>query len=223
MRDGERPPQLLGQKEGEYPKKAPIGVYDKEILCEKCEGIFGIWDDYAQSILKDEPTGSTPSLSGNEKVGYEIQQFDYSKIKLFFVSLLWRASVSKHSFYSRIDIGPYGAKAKIMIEENAPGSDEEFGVVLAKFDHPLGETILDPHREKIQNVNYCRFYLGSYVAYIKVDKQRAPLPYRDFQIREDGPMYIIARDLERSKELPLMKKIAKAANNRLQATAYRGA
>jgi hypothetical protein len=36
---------------GNYVKRAPIGVYDKTILCEACEKQFGIWDDYAQSLL----------------------------------------------------------------------------------------------------------------------------------------------------------------------------
>ncbi len=47
LRDGQDPPRLLTNKEKEYPKRMPIGVYDSNILCEACESRFGDWDDYA--------------------------------------------------------------------------------------------------------------------------------------------------------------------------------
>ncbi|MFC1552236.1 hypothetical protein ACFL6P_06680, partial [Candidatus Latescibacterota bacterium] len=38
----------------EYPQKSPIGFYDKELVCEDCEKIFGPWDHYAKELLIDK-------------------------------------------------------------------------------------------------------------------------------------------------------------------------
>jgi hypothetical protein len=190
---------MFSNKAGEYPKRAPIGVYDTQILCKDCESIFGDWDNYAQDLLREEPKNSSPILNGSQVLGYEINSYNYDSLKLFFISISWRASVSAQPFYQRIH----------------PGSENDFSVTLAKFDHPLGQTILDPHLERRNGVNYIRFYLGSYVAYIKTDKRKAPEPLLDFILKRNQPLIIIGRDLEQSKELPLIKKIVTVANKRM--------
>lgn len=218
LRDNQDPPRILTNKEGEYPKKAPIGVYDKSILCEECEPLFGGWDNYAQQFLGEEPQGGQPIYVGGELAGYKVPKYDFVNLKLFFISLLWRASVSTHQFYQRVRLGPYEEVARQLIEQRNPGTENDFSVTLAKFDHSLGSSILDPHRARFDNVNYCRFYLGGYVAYIKVDKRKAPKPFVDFMLKPVPPLYIICRNLERSKEWALMHNIVKAANKRLQPT-----
>lgn len=216
LRDNQDPPRLLTNKEGEYPKKAPIGVYDPSILCGECEPSFGDWDNYAQQFLGEEPGGGQPIYDGNQLVAYKVLEYDYVNLKLFFISLLWRASVSSHPFYKKVKLGPYEEESKQLIEQRNPGIENDFSVTLAKFDHPLGSSILDPHPDRWDNVNYYRFYLGGYVAYIKVDKRKAPKPFVDFMLTPVPPLYIICRNLEKSKEWPLMHEIVKAANKRLQ-------
>jgi hypothetical protein len=206
---------MFSNKAGEYPKRAPIGVYDTQILCKDCESIFGDWDNYAQDLLREEPKNSSPILNGSQVLGYEINSYNYDSLKLFFISISWRASVSAQPFYQRIHLGPYEEIAKNFIEQRDPGSENDFSVTLAKFDHPLGQTILDPHLERRNGVNYIRFYLGSYVAYIKTDKRKAPEPLLDFILKRNQPLIIIGRDLEQSKELPLIKKIVTVANKRM--------
>lgn len=215
LRSGNQAPTMLTNQPGQFPKKSPVGVYDSTILCRNCEDQFGDWDNYAQQLLQDEPLNGKKIFSGLRIIGYEVPTFDYTRLKLFFISLLWRASVSSHSFYGSISLGPYERKAKSMIENQDPGSPEEFGVFLAKFNHKLGTIILDPHHERWSGVNYFRFYLAGYVAYVKVDQRRTPSPYFRFIASEKRPLYIIARNLEASKELPLMQKILKA-NKKLQ-------
>jgi hypothetical protein len=195
-------------------------VYDQHILCEECEPFFGEWDNYAQRFLIEEPPWKA-LYAENQRIGYAVWEYDYKNLKLFFLSLLWRSSVSVHPFYSRVNLGPYEGAARTLIKTANPGSENEFSVTLAKFDHPLGGVILDPHPDKWDDINYCRFYLGGYVAYIKVDKRQTPDPHRSIMLREKPPLYVICRDLERSKELPLMKKIATVANKRLHQTQKR--
>jgi len=202
---------ILMNKKGEYPKRARRGIYDNRILCGSCESQFGDWDNYAQEVLEEPPNHATPIMYGGQIIGYEIKEYKHDLLKLFFISVLWRASVSETSFYERIDLGPYEAQAKRLIAQRDPGLVYDFAVTLARFDHLLGGTILDPHTDRLGGINYCRFYLGGYVAYIKVDKRRPPEPHPYFCLKPNEPLKIIARNLEKSAELKLIKA-AIAAN-----------
>lgn len=212
LREGQDPPRLLSNKKNEYPQKTPIGVYDKNILCEECERRFDVWDMYAQELLRDEPKNGSLLMKEDQIVGWEVPNFNYKLLKLFFVSLLWRASVSSHKVYSKIKIGPYETVAKRLIDKDDPGSPDDFSVLLAKFVHPLGIVIFDPFSSKFEGVNCCTFYLGGYVAYLKTDKRPFPEPLSHFIMRPDKPLIIVKRDFEKSKELPLMINIASSAN-----------
>ena len=218
LRDGRAPPRMLTNNKNEYPKRMPIGVYDNNILCEACEPHFEVWDNYAQELLGIEPKGASHIVGKDQLAGYETHEYWYDLLKLFFISLLWRASVSNHNFYVKVQLGPFENIAKGFIERKNPGTPEDFSVTLAKFDHPLGETVFDPHPEKKEGVNYYRFYLGSYVAYIKVDKRKAPGLHVHFKMKPGEPLRIIMRNLERSKELPLIYDIVLTANKGIEPT-----
>lgn len=214
LRDGQDPPRLLTNAEKSYPKRMPIGVYDSTILCAECEKLFGDWDNYAQDLLGVEPKDATQVVENGQVVGYEIYEYRYDLLKLFFISLLWRSSISTHRFYSRVALGSFEAIAKSFIERRDPGMPQDFSVTVAKFNHPHGQSIFNPHHEKWDQVNYYRFYLGSYVVYIKTDKRKAPGLHARFMMKPGEPLHIIRRDLERSKEMQLLRSIATAAKTR---------
>jgi len=209
LRTGQIPLLMTTNSPGKHPKRLPVGVYDGTIVCADCEKIWGQWDSYGQSFLGDIPLGGKPLSVQGRTVAYMVEQYDYVKLKLFFISLLWRASASSQPYYARISLGSVESKAKELILNRNPGTREQFSVTLAKFDHPLGTGMLDPHKERPEGINYCRFYLGGYVAYIKTDSRPGVAHLRDFALSPSGPLYVIARDLERSKELPLIKKMLK--------------
>ena len=205
--------RLLSENQEQYPKRSPIGVYDSTILCQSCEPLFGDWDNYAQELLTEEPKDSVQILANGLLVGYEVKEYRYDLLKLFFISVLWRASVSTHAFYEKIRLGPYEAEARDFLRRRDPGNTEDFAVTLAKFDDPLGKAILDPHPEKWEGINYYRFYLGGYVAYVKTDQQPAPEPLSEFAMTPGKALRIIRRNLDRSDEKRLLYDIATAPKN----------
>lgn len=212
LRDGQDPPMMLQNKDGQYPKRAPIGVYDSNILCGDCESRFGDWDNYAQSILSGELKYSSTICDNDTVIAWIIDTYKYDLLKLFFISLLWRASVSIQKFYSKINLGPYEDIAKQFIEECIPGSPNEFSVFLARFhSHSLDSSILSPHPERMDGVRFYRFYLGNYVSYIKTDKRSTPEPFSHLILKQDKPLIITRRDIEHGKELSLIHKMVHRA------------
>lgn len=207
LRTSKLSPEMHTNTSGIHPKRSPTGIYDKGILCEQCEMKFDTWDNHAQKVLLKDFSEDLAIYENKIKAGYKISNLDYKLLKLFFISLLWRASVSTHEFYHRVSAGPFEEKLKQMILEDNPGSSDMFSVTLSKFSDPRIVEMLDPDRFKCHGLNYYRFYIAGYVAYIKVDK-RPPVDYMDrFKLKPNEPLLVILRDLHRSKDGAVMKKI----------------
>lgn len=217
LRKGETPPKLMTNIAGIHPKKSPIGVYDTEILCRECEDKFESWDDYGIRLLINELDTFKPIKDGSEIVAYYQDKYDYEKLKLFFISILWRASVSTQSFYSKVHLGPWEEIAKEHILNKNPGNEYEFSTVLSLFisksgRDKLAKTMLDPYKERWGHVNAYRVYLAGVVAYIKVDKLHLPNTLSPLMLRKGELLHIVCRDLESSHDVKAMIAVVKGGH-----------
>ena len=225
--DGEVP-LLVSGEQGQFPKKAPIGVYDEGILCEVCEPNFGSIDDYGINVfLKNFGTYFDPLEQGGRTAGFESTTADPSRLLQFLVSVLWRASVSTHAFYSKVDLGPHEPLARLAV--NTPGAElsEVFDAVLSRWkddDENVPTTaILDPRREKWFGVNSYRIYLGETIAYVKVDAQPFPARMKAVSLRSAHPVLVVARLMVESKDIGAMKHtVRRSHENKLAFSSRRG-
>ena len=207
-------PIIITSKPGEYPKQSQTGVYDKEIVCEDCEKIFSTWDDYGYEFLFQELDEDRYIVSNNERIAYNFGPTNYENLKLFFLSVLWRASISKQQLFNSVQLGPYEEKLKHHILSKDPGSVEDFSVALSRFDAPPNETgILNPDRAKYNGVNHYRLYLGGYMAIIKVSNQPLPKCFKGLYIAPEQDVFFIVREFKESKEHAAMVYTARNARN----------
>jgi len=92
--------ELITNKKGEYSKKVREGIYDKEILIGKGEKFFDKFDNYGFELLISK-FSKFEEIRGdaNTLIGWNIKNYDYQMIKLFALSIIWRAHISKQSFF----------------------------------------------------------------------------------------------------------------------------
>lgn len=211
LRSGKMVPEIHSNIKGVFPKRSPIGIYDNTILCEKCDKYLGVWDGYAQKLLIQHFSEELAVQKGKTKAAYKIDKYDYNQLKLFFLSILWRASISSRQFYSKIQIGPHENILKEMISGGDPGEPIDYAVSLAKFSDPRVTAMLDPHKKRLDGINYCQFYITGFVLYIKVDKREPPDFLKDLCLKRDPPFWIILRDLNKSEDGKIIKKISSKA------------
>lgn len=198
-------PLLHSTIPGDHAKRAPIGVYDKGILCQSCDGRLGVWDDYGhKTLLRD--FDEVCVYEGKRLAGI-FDNIDYKKLKLFFLSILWRASVGSQAFFNRVELGEHQNRLYEMIRSEDPGDPDEFAVNLLKLEGGQSRIILSPARTCIENVNYFKLYMGGYVAHIKVDKRPTGKRLREVALQPDGALYVILQDLRESGEFEVMKRI----------------
>lgn len=202
-------PRLIGSGGG-HPKRLRTGVYDETILCHECEKVFGPWDDYGKRFLLDMPASS--HFLGTDAEYSQVDGIDYDRLKLFFVSVLWRASVSTHPFYSRVRLGPHEARIRAMLLTRSPGSADDYSVLLERFIYPP-EAIPTLGPEPCGRIEGRRFYrllMNGVVAKIKVDQARCPTSLQDFVLSPGRPAYFLHKEYKGSVEHRRMARAASA-------------
>lgn len=191
---------------GTHPKRAPIGVYDKQILCGECEKSFQNVDDYAADLLIRERDSAFERKSLTGGTIYVAEQFDYHRLKLFIVSVLWRASVSTQQYFSRVDLGRRLARAKEMIAAEDAGPAGEFAVVLSRWAVPeqfsISPTLMaDPFEMRYDGIRAVRLYLSAFVADVSVEQRSLPHALEAAILRPFSRLLVPVRNLATSKDL----------------------
>jgi hypothetical protein len=205
--------QLISTNVNEFPKRMPIGVYDEQILCENCEPKFEVIDDYgARVFLSQHDQFFTPVLRSNEVVGFTATDINKELLHKFVLSILWRASVSSHEFYAKVDLGPHSKAVESLIFQYDKNIAKQYTFVLARwvstpaFD-ALTKIQMNPEPYRVSGVNCYFFYLGKSLVYVKVDRQPFPFEYANMELYARDELLAIARNLDSSKELQLMKTL----------------
>lgn len=208
LRHGDLAPEMHSNIPGSFPKRMQIGTYDSTILCSECDGKMAPWDDYGQQVLIRRFSEAVKIPYRGQTIARRIEQFDYRRLKLFFMSVLWRASLSKQTFYKRISLGPFEDRLRTMLQDEDPGDSQDFAVVLARFEDIETTAMLDPHPERFDSISFCRFYLSGFVAYIKVDKRPLPHFMTELHMQKDRPLIVLARSLHNSQDGRIMRELA---------------
>jgi hypothetical protein len=196
-----------------FQPRRPKGLYEK-LLCPNCESLFAKWDDFAIKFFQKSEQWNRICI---EKGAYfEVLNVDYKEIKLFFMSLLWRASVSRLTFYSQVTLGPFESTLRAMLKASNPGKPNEFGVVLCKlkaFNADLDKIILTPTRFRADGVNSYRFDLNEFIFIIAADGRGAK-PSK-FLLKPSEPVLIIETDVLKSGKLEQMSNVLKLQSQTL--------
>ncbi len=209
---------VLTNVAGRYASTIATGIYDPGIVCAACEAMFSPWDKYAQVFLRDRDWSKSIAVGTGTRVqGIMTADFDYSLLKLFFASLLWRASVSTQPFFDKVELGSgQDSHLRQLLQSSDAGQAHQFSVLLGKFDGPPPGfpeldprcSWLDPHGTTMGGHHWIKFYLLDWTAYIKTDQLPLAPPHSKMILHPSRPLCIIQRNYASSKELRLMWQMA---------------
>lgn len=200
--------RLVSNTEGHFPERSPIGVYDQSILCISCEESLSPWDDYANEIFIEGRPDDAFVLNGEPLAG-KYEEFDLHKLKMFFLTLLWRMQVTTHRMFGAIQLGPYQERIKQAILEQCPDSVPEVDVVISKFKIDY-TAFLGPSQLRIDGVNGYRVAFEKYLCWVKVDSRPFPEPFSAMAISKGSPMHILYREFDDSPEKRAMIQTLRA-------------
>lgn len=170
---------------GDRPTIRQKGLWES-LLCDACEGRLSGWEDYAKRVLAGE--GVTITREGESLL---ITPVEYARLKLFQLSLLWRAGVSKRPEFAAVDLGRHEESLRQMLFAGDPGKVQDFGcsVVFPPdleaqeiFRHAIGP----PTVGRYQAHHVYRFVLGMLCWIFIVSGHMRELSSSLFSLSDDG-------------------------------------
>lgn len=168
-------------------KKKPIGSYDDSILCSPCDGKIGIYDKYAKKFVV------TSKLVPHPIAGWTISGVDQHKLKMFCLSYLWRASITRLPEFNGVSLGDlHEEKLRKMILLDDSGTPSDFTTSIRKFESRGSQfgAILFPARTRIRGLTHYEAYLpDGYKVWVKVDSRNDPM-IDALSIGAIEPMYV---------------------------------
>jgi len=199
-----------------HPKRSPIGPYDSNILSREAEDHLAKFDNYAsQFFRKPPPNDINKQMKDNYEFGYyHIQDFNYERLKLFVISVIWRASVSKMDEYKSINLGPkYEELARQAILNCDCQGELLFPTMIWRYFpsieiESLEKTVFDPlERQKIGNgkVNFYLLKILDWWLWMKVDNRPMPDYCKRNQIKKEPPLIIPMIPFEKRPDYGRMK------------------
>jgi hypothetical protein len=188
----------------EHMKKLPKGIYDKNILCAECDGKLGIYDNYGKNIFNDyfknakemfdETNGNRVLIVNN------IDEDKYMKIKLFYLSILYRMSISSDLFFRNVKLGCYEDMLLNLLKESNPCTPEDFSMIFAKLEFTNEDRntnmIKFPPVLIKRSINRYLLRFNGFAVWIKVDKRKYDKYIYDSNLilRPNYVLYICIRD-----------------------------
>lgn len=100
----------------------------EHMLCASCEQHLSTYEGYAAKILRNLPE------LGSKAPGtvVRVSGIDYPKFKVFQLSLLWRAGVTRHMSYREVNLGPHEERLRRMVLKGDPGKPMDYCCLLMR-------------------------------------------------------------------------------------------
>lgn len=183
------------------PNKRFTGEFENGVLCVSCDNkILGSLDSYGINFFCKGFKSNYDLIKIYDVKnlgGYDysiIKNIDYKKIKLFLLSVLWRASISKREFFKDVDLGPYENKIRKMILFDDPKLDKDFPIITystvdEKLD--LNSLIGQPRKVKQYNSHVYVFVINGLIFIYYINDRFLPSELIEYSPSKENTFKII--------------------------------
>jgi hypothetical protein len=132
-------------------------------------------------------------VSHDGLVSEPYHNLDYIKVKLFFLSIIWRAHISSLPFFSNVDLGKYAEKIRKMLLENDRGNEDELETCLVKIKPDktmLYQALIDFRKVKNNGNYFYVFNMDNTMYHFNISPYRKESIFEKGLMRKDGTMDI---------------------------------
>ena len=169
---------------------APFKVLQKglrePLLCQECEGRLGVFESYFARFWYKR-SALPPVVNDPEVV---LTGIDYSRFKLFILSIAWRASVSSQAS----SLGPHEAQMRAMLMNADPGPMHQYpifaGVIVdTDTNQPWDGVMLAPLKIRVKSHWARRMVFGG-AAWTVLTSRHQTLPLEGHFLSERGELIL---------------------------------
>jgi len=173
-------------------KKQKSGFYDENILCNNCDGVvINKYETYGREFFYSANLRNDKQLLVRNATKYiECLNTDYKLLKLLFLSILWKASLSDQLIFSEVSID--GERREIlrqMLLIGDPGSENEFPVFFLHtlFDNKISKDyFFHPFKSSFGDNDGFTFCFGGFIIIYAYGIKGLPDNLLQYRIQENG-------------------------------------
>jgi hypothetical protein len=171
------------------------------LLCKECENKFSKYERYvSQFFYHKEITGIK-----QDNRSFVFQDVDYTFMKLFQLSILWRAAVTKLKMFSDVKLGPHTEKLRMMLLDENPGNYYEYGclqfAVMMDKNKLADGLIMPPALFRVEGYRMCRFTFGGLIWIYLISNDNNLYRWKEFFLLENGNLTLFTKFFDEIKYL----------------------
>ncbi|MCB9889634.1 MAG: hypothetical protein H6836_08655 [Planctomycetes bacterium] len=168
--------KLLSNTPGQRPRRSPTGEYDR-IVCAECEARFSDYDNYAYRVFEGDLWNPVELPdSANTVAAFLLNNVKPDRLKLFAMSVLWRAHASQRSIFASVSLaGEVERELRSMILDDRAGSLDEFATILHRWvpPHTSLPRFMSPVSVRICGSDYYQLHAGLQRIYVRPGRECA--------------------------------------------------
>jgi hypothetical protein len=191
--------------------KGPVqNGFRERLLCSDCEQRLSEYERYVADVWFSQILPAQIPADG-----LTIEGLDYSRFKLFHLSLIWRASVSRLSEFEGMHLGPHEEVIRTMLLTAVPGPADCYRILGSFIVRPstsevVRTMVLTPSNKRIRGANTCVSMFGG-CAWICVISTHASEPFFEAALNANGRMYLPAVRFDQLSDVAAIYRRIRAA------------
>lgn len=184
---------VISTDEAERNKYQQKGLREP-LLCATCEQQFSRYERYASLVLNGGPNLEY-QFDGPAAI---VTGIEYKLFRLFQLSVLWRAGVSRQQFFKDVSLGPHEELLRQVLLAEDPGHSSKYGCIMFAIIHEGAaqrNLVLQPKRVRFSGLSGYRFVFGGLVWIYVVSSHKPSAEIKRGFLLEDGRAVILLKQL----------------------------
>jgi hypothetical protein len=193
-------------------KPTQLGIFEKHILCERCDGHLGKHDDYLYDVIR----GFVLPPGLRERDDFSDPKVDCDAFCKGILAILWRASLTSHPAYEGVSLGADESNVRDILFGLRPLADMrelENAIqyyVSDRFGDKVNLFYTLPARNKFGGLNGFSFGLNGFRIAAKIDKRPFSPAFGPYVVNRSGVFRALVVRLEGTPEFSRMADIVVA-------------
>jgi hypothetical protein len=161
----------------------------EKLLCGDCEQLLGRYERYASQLLYHKPV----STWKQDQRLIAVDDVDYVQFKLFLLSLLWRAGVSKLPEFNAVELGAHESIIRELLLNDDPGPATLYACLISVFSlHQslMQRTMVPFIRIRTRGLRGYRAVFGGFLWHFIVASVGHQLPAAQLSLHATGRLVV---------------------------------
>jgi hypothetical protein len=184
---------ILSKEKAERNRKVQKGLREK-LLCQDCEQRLGRHERYVSLLFG----GGLNLEYGSHGRMVIVRGVDYKALRLFQLSILWRAGVTSLPFFEQVRLGPHQERLRQLLLKEDTGIPWQYGCLMFALTHEdqvQEDLIVQPTWTRIDGIFGYRFVFGGFVWVYIVGNHQTAKRLETESLHPSGELRILKSEL----------------------------